>query len=100
MARGDNYIDGAAFGEAPMGPQPQGQPAGEMWPGNPRMQIRAGGPGPDDRSLRVDALYRTIESRDHLKARAGERMADRLNKGFRSAMPPMQPFMSPGDLER
>lgn len=78
MAR-DSYIDGSAMGEAPSGPAPMGQPAGEMYPGNSRMQIDRSNPNPSDRDMRVDALYKTIESRDHLKRDAGNRMMERLN---------------------
>lgn len=78
MAKGENYVDGSAYGEAPMGPQPQGQPAGAVWPGNPSLNIDRRDDTPGDRSIRVDALYRTIESREHSKEHAGERMAARF----------------------
>jgi hypothetical protein len=72
-------LTSAAFGMAPDGAQPQGQPAGEMFPGNGRMSIDRSNPNPAERDLRIDALYQTIESRDMGKARAGERMAEMLN---------------------
>ena len=71
-------LTSAAFGEAPMGDQPMGQKAGEMFPGNPRMQIDRSNPNPSYRDLRMDALYNTIESNDHLKRGAGMRMLERL----------------------
>ena len=68
------YTDGSAMGEAPHGPAPQGQPAGEMYPGNGRMKIDRGNPNPSDRDVRIDAMYATIERRDHMKRDAGARM--------------------------
>lgn len=73
MAR-DSYIDGSAYGEAPMGPAPQGQPAGANYPGNPMMDIDRSSPNPSERSLRMEALYNTIEDRDLMKRDAGARM--------------------------
>lgn len=73
-------LTSAAYGEAPMGEAPMGQPAGELYPGNPRMNIDTSNQNPSERDMRVDALYQTIESRDLGKARAGERMAAMLNR--------------------
>jgi hypothetical protein len=73
MAR-DSYMDGAAFGEAPMGPAPEGQPAGAKFPGNPMLDIDRSSPNPSERSLRMEALYNTIEERDLMKRDAGARM--------------------------
>jgi hypothetical protein len=81
----DEGLTSAAFGLAPMGAQPQGQPAGEMYPGNPRMQIDTGNPNPSDRAMRIDALYNTIERND-IKSEAGERMMHQLlGNGRRAA---------------
>jgi len=76
----DEGLTSGAFGQAPMGEQPMGQPAGEMYPGNPRMSIDRSNPNPSYQDLRVDALYQTIESKDMGKASAGARMAEMLNK--------------------
>jgi len=70
----DEGLTSAAFGQAPMGEQPQGQKAGEMFPGNGRMVIDRSNPNPSDRELRMDALYNTIEDRDLMKRDAGARM--------------------------
>lgn len=74
----DEYVDGSAHGEAPHGPAPHGQPAGEMYPGNPRMKIDRGNPNPSDRDLRVAALEATREKRDHMKRDAGARMENKV----------------------
>ena len=77
---GKQYEEGltsAAFGMAPMGEQPQGQRAGEAFPGDGRMVIDRSNPNPSDRAMRVDALYSTIERND-LKSEAGERMMHQL----------------------
>ena len=80
----DQGLTSAAFGMAPMGAQPQGQPAGEMFPGNGRMKIDTGNPNPSDRAMRVDALYATIERND-IKSEAGERMMHQLTGSGRRA---------------
>jgi len=80
MAR-KQYEDGltsAAFGMAPNGDAPQGQKAGEMFPGNGRMSIDRSNPNPSDRTLRVDALYATIENKSHMKRDAGAKMESAL----------------------
>lgn len=79
---GKQYEEGltsGAFGMAPMGEQPQGQVAGEMFPGNGRMSIDRSNPNPSYPDMRIDALYQTIESNDHLKRDAGNRMMNMLN---------------------
>lgn len=79
MAR-KQYEEGltsAAFGNAPIGEQPQGQRAGETFPGNGRMVIDRGNPNPSDRAMRADALYATIERND-IKSQAGERLMHRI----------------------
>ena len=79
MAR-KQYEEGltsAAFGMAPDGAQPQGQRAGESFPGNGSMVIDRGNPNPSDRAMRADALYATIERND-IKSQAGERMMHQL----------------------
>lgn len=94
-------LTSAAFGEAPLGPEPQGQPAGEMYPGNPRMNIDTSNPNPADRSLRVSALYDTIERND-LKSEAGERMMHQLLSNGRRASsitPNIRAAINPGDYE-
>lgn len=79
MKTSNSYIDGSAYGEAPTGPAPQGQSAGAAWPGNGMGHIDRSNPNPAMPDKRIDALYQTIESRDTMKSRAGERMMDRLN---------------------
>ena len=97
----DEGLTSAAFGLAPMGAQPQGQPAGEPFPGNGRMDIDRGNPNPSDRALRVDALYATIERND-IKSQAGERMMHQvLGNGNRasSITPAVRRAISPGEYE-
>lgn len=79
MAR-DSYIDGSAYGEAPIGAAPQGQPAGAKFPGNPMTDIDRSSPNPSERSLRIEALYNTIEERDLMKRDAGARMERALDE--------------------
>jgi len=104
----EEYVDGSAYGKAPMGPQPQGQKAGENWPGNTREQIDRSFPNPAMPDKRMDALYSTIESRDHMKSRAGERMMFELENRGRNvntmapqmrekSLSPIGGAMSPGD---
>jgi hypothetical protein len=75
----DSYRDGAAYGEAPHGTPPQGQRAGEAWPGNGRQSIDRSNPNPSMPDKRIDALYATIEKRDHMKRDAGSRMAKQID---------------------
>lgn len=94
----DEGLTSAAFGQAPMGEQPQGQRAGEMYPGNSRMQIDRSNPNPSDRAMRIDALYSTIERND-LKSEAGERMMHQLlGNGRRAASitPAVRRVIEPG----
>jgi len=77
MAKQQGYVDGSAWGEAPTGPQPMGQPAGEMFPGNGRLSIDRSNPNPSLPDKRVEALYATIEF-NALKSEAGERMMKQL----------------------
>jgi hypothetical protein len=99
MRSREEYVDGSAYGEAPHGPAPQGQPAGERYPGNPRMQIDRGNPNPSDRAMRIDALYATIERND-IKSEAGERMMHHVNgKRTESITPEMRRKVSPGEYE-
>ena len=91
------YVDGSAYGEAPHGPAPQGQPAGEAYPGNGRMVIDRSNPNPSDRALRIDALYETIE-RNNIKSEAGERLMHRVNgKKTESITPEVRRKIEPGD---
>lgn len=79
----ENYVDGSAYGEAPHGPAPMGQPAGEMFPGNGRLSIDRSNPNPALPDMRVEALYATIERND-IKSEAGERMMKQLKaRGIR-----------------
>lgn len=97
----DEGLTSGAFGMAPMGPANQGQPAGEAYPGNPRMQIDTRNPNPADRAMRIDALYATIERND-LKSEAGERMMHQLLGGGRRAesiTPNIRRAISPGEYE-
>lgn len=92
-------LTGAAFGMAPMGEQPQGQPAGEMYPGNGRMKIDRGNPNPSDRAMRIDALYNTIERND-IKSEAGERMMHQLlgnGRRAESITPNVRRAIEPGE---
>jgi hypothetical protein len=71
------YRDNSAMGEAPTGSPPQGQKAGEMFPGGCHIPIVRGSSDPSDRSLRMANLDRTLE-RGSEKRHAGqsaERMA-------------------------
>ena len=97
----DEGLTSAAFGEAPNGPQPMGQSAGEMFPGNPRQQIDTSNANPADRSMRIDALYNTIERND-LKSEAGERMMHQLLSNGRRAQsitPNIRNAIEPGKFE-
>lgn len=97
MAMKESYRDGAAYGEAPTGPAPQGQSAGEMYPGNGRMKIDRSNPNPSDRAMRVDALYATIERND-IKSEAGEKLMHRVNgKKTESVTPAVRAKIGPQD---
>ena len=73
----DGYVDRSAMGEAPLGRMPQGQKAGDAWPGGHNIPKSSANPNPSDRAMRADALYKTIERND-LKSEAGEKMMHRV----------------------
>lgn len=77
MAMMNDYVDGAANGQAPMGPQPMGQKAGTEWPGNGQLSIDRANPNPSDRAQRVGALLATRMGAD-LKRNAGFELLNRL----------------------
>lgn len=78
MKKETGYIDGSAYGQAPMGPANMGQSADEPYPGNGRMSIDRSNPNPSERALRVDALYATTEKRGQMKREEGSRMAGQV----------------------
>ena len=74
----DGYVDRSAMGEAPLGRMPQGQKAGDAWPGGHNISQSSANINPSRPDMRMDALYKTIERND-LKSEAGEKLMHRVD---------------------
>ncbi len=93
----DGYVDRSAMGEAPLGHMPQGQKAGDAYPGGHSIPKSYADANPCDRAMRIDALYQTIERND-LKSEAGEKLMHRVDgKKTESITPAMRAKISPQD---